>query len=70
MGRKKAQPEEEPVFDPLGRWRSIQLTPEQKAALRARSEKAAEEARRNRAEQRRFAPRSCGVATRLHSPIA
>lgn len=46
MGRKKAKTEEEP-FDPLERWRSIQLTPEQKATLRAQSEKLGEEARRN-----------------------
>jgi hypothetical protein len=45
MGRKKVKPEEEP--DPFAEWRKIQLTPEQKAALRAQSEKLAEEARRN-----------------------
>jgi hypothetical protein len=46
MGRKKPKPEEE-TFDPLHRWRSIQLTPEQKAELRARGEELAAEARRN-----------------------
>jgi hypothetical protein len=46
MGRKKVKPEEEP-FDHFAHWQSIQLTPEQKAALRAQSEKLAEEARRN-----------------------
>lgn len=46
MGRKNIQREEE-LSDPFARWRSIQLTPEQKAALRARAEKRAEEARQN-----------------------
>jgi hypothetical protein len=46
MGRKKTKPEEEP-FDHWAYWQSIQLTPEQKAELRARSEKLADEARRN-----------------------
>lgn len=46
MARKKAKPEEEP-FDYFAYWQSIQLTPEQKAGLRARGEKRAEEARQN-----------------------
>jgi hypothetical protein len=46
MGRKKAQPEEEP-FDSWAYYQSIQLTPEQKAELRARAEERAAEARRN-----------------------
>jgi hypothetical protein len=45
MARKKAKPEEEPL-DHFAYWRSIQLTPEQKAELRARAEKQVEEARR------------------------
>jgi hypothetical protein len=46
MARKKTKPEEEP-FDLFAYWQSIQLTPEQKAGLRARAEKLAEEARQN-----------------------
>ena len=46
MGRKKPKQEEEAV-DPFERWRKIQLTPEQKAELRARAEERAAEARRN-----------------------
>ena len=46
MGRKKIKPEGEP-FDHWAYWQSIQLTPEQKAELRAETEKAAEEAREN-----------------------
>ena len=56
MGRKKVQPEEK-TFDPFGRWRSIQLTPEQKAELRAQSEKLGEEARRNGVYQQLIALR-------------
>ena len=46
MGRKKAQPEE-PPFNSWEYYQSIQLTPEQKAELRARAEERAAEARRN-----------------------
>ena len=46
MGRKKVKPEEQPV-DPFERWKSIQLTPEQKAAAREEAWKLVEEARRN-----------------------
>lgn len=46
MGRKKAQPEEEP-FDHWAYYQSIQLTPEQKAEARAQMLEKVEEARRN-----------------------
>jgi hypothetical protein len=46
MGRKKTQPQEGP-FDTFAYWKSIQLTPEQKAELRARGEELAAEAARN-----------------------
>ena len=46
MGRKKVKPEE-PAFDTWEYYQSIQLTPEQKAELRARAEERAAEARRN-----------------------
>jgi hypothetical protein len=45
MARKKAARAQ--ADDPWAYYRSIQLTPEQKAELRARAEKAGEEARRN-----------------------
>jgi hypothetical protein len=45
MARKKVKPEEE--ADPFASWRAIQLTPEQKAELRARTAAKGEEARRN-----------------------
>jgi len=46
MARKKTKPEDEP-FDHFAYWRSIQLTPEQKAAGREELWKKVEEARRN-----------------------
>lgn len=45
MARKKAKTEA--AEDPWAYYRSIQLTPEQKAEARAEMEKAAEEAARN-----------------------
>ena len=46
VARPKTKPEEQP-FDHFAYWQSIQLTPEQKAELRARAEARAAEARRN-----------------------
>lgn len=46
MGRKKVKPEEEP-FDVSAYYDSIQLTPEQKAGLRAELWERIQEARRN-----------------------
>lgn len=51
MGRKKARAEEE-LSDPYEGWRGIQLTPEQKAQLRARAEDRAVEARQNGAYEK------------------
>lgn len=47
MTRKKAKPAETP-FDPWKAWLELQLTPEQKAEARARTEAQSEEAARNR----------------------